>query len=138
MADPAMGYAPTSPLIKPPPVVVIAAPAKIVKWAASPRKTELGPAAVSVVSAAIKAMAGQDAINGISQQAIGKQLVQVGAIVRTGNDGVAVVKKIDGTSTRVFYLRSDILTDDDPEPAGENEPEDSVSVTEVTTGYNFL
>ena len=88
--------------------------------------------------AAIKAMAGQDAINGISQQAIGKQLVQIGAIVRTGNDGVAVVKKIDGTATRVFYLRSDILTDDDPEPVGENEPEDSVSVTEVTTGYNFL
>ena len=57
MADPAMGYAPTSPLIKPPPVVVIAAPAKIVKWAASPRKTGLGPAAVSIVSAAIKAMA---------------------------------------------------------------------------------
>src|ERR1041385_128467 len=45
MAVPEIGLAPTSPLICPPPVVVIAAPERIVKWAADPKSTGAGPAA---------------------------------------------------------------------------------------------
>ena len=44
---PAMGLAPMSPLMMPPPVVVMAAPARIVKCAAEPRSTGSGPAARS-------------------------------------------------------------------------------------------
>jgi hypothetical protein len=45
MADPAIGLAPTSPLMMPPPVEVIAAPDRIAKLAVEPRFTGAGPAA---------------------------------------------------------------------------------------------
>jgi hypothetical protein len=57
MADPVIGLAPTSPLMMPPPVVVMAAPARIVKWAADPKLTGAGPAATNVPGGAIKATA---------------------------------------------------------------------------------
>jgi hypothetical protein len=57
MAAPVIGLAPTSPLMMPPPVVVIAAPARIVKWAVDLKLTGAGPAAVNVPGAAIKAIA---------------------------------------------------------------------------------
>ena len=47
MAAPVIGLAPTSPLMTPPPVVVTAAPARIVKCAAEPKLTGAGPAAMS-------------------------------------------------------------------------------------------
>ena len=52
MAAPVIGLAPTSPLTMPPPVVVTAAPARIVKWAADPKLTGAGPAG-SVIDAAL-------------------------------------------------------------------------------------
>ena len=57
MAAPVIGLAPTSPLMMPPPVVVIAAPARIVKWAADPKLTGAGPAATNVPGGAIKTTA---------------------------------------------------------------------------------
>ena len=57
MADPVMGLAPTSPLMAPPPVVVTAAPARIVKWAADPKLTGGGPAAAGYGCRATKANA---------------------------------------------------------------------------------
>jgi hypothetical protein len=41
----------------PPPVVVIAAPARIAKWAADPKLTGAGPAATNIPGGAIKATA---------------------------------------------------------------------------------
>src|ERR1035437_4904945 len=57
MADPVIGLAPTSPLTMPPPVVVTAAPARTVKWAADPKLTGAGPAATNVLGAAMRATA---------------------------------------------------------------------------------
>src|SRR5580692_8741594 len=57
MADPAIGLAPTSPLIVPPPVVVIAAPDRITKLAVERRSTGAGPAASKVPCVPIKATA---------------------------------------------------------------------------------
>src|ERR1035438_2805373 len=57
MAAPVIGLAPTSPLMMPPPVVVTAAPARIVNWAADPKLTGAGPAATNVLGGAIKATA---------------------------------------------------------------------------------
>src|ERR1039457_1077655 len=57
MAAPVIGLAPTSPLMMPPPVVVTAAPARIVNWAADPKLTGAGPAATNVPGGASKATA---------------------------------------------------------------------------------
>src|SRR5665213_1676666 len=57
MAAPVIGLAPISPSMMPPPVVLMAAPARIVKWAVIPKLTGAGPAAINVWCGAAKAAA---------------------------------------------------------------------------------
>ena len=61
--------------------------------------------------AAMKGLADRDVINGISANALGKQLIEIGAIVRKGADKNSVVKRINGQNIRVLHLRADILTE---------------------------
>ena len=57
MAAPVPGVSPTFPLMTPPPVVVIVAPARIVKCATDLKLTGAGPAASNVRGVAIKTAA---------------------------------------------------------------------------------
>jgi hypothetical protein len=67
-------------------------------------------------TAAVVALAGRDAINGISAGTLYKQLVEIGAIASQGKVG-SVVKRLNGVNTRVIHLRADILTEDETAPA---------------------
>jgi hypothetical protein len=72
-------------------------------------------------TAAVVALAGKDAINGISAGTLYKQLVEIGAIASQGKDKLSIVKKINGAPVRVIHLRADILTEEETAPE-EGEP----------------
>jgi hypothetical protein len=69
----------------------------------------------------VVALAGKDAINGISAGTLYKQLVEIGAIASQGKDKLSIVKKINGAPVRVIHLRADILTEEETAPE-EGEP----------------